>query len=234
MAAPESRGGRTGKPTVVGKLTEQLRADILRGALAPGAPLNLDNMRGAMQVSVSTLREAVTRLVSSGLIEAEEQKGYRVMPISLSNLAEVTRLRMELEPMALTAAIANGGLDWEAEVVGALHRLNRTERRSGDTPSIEAWEAAHTAFHRALLVRCDMPLLLGFIDGLHNMNDRYRRILLATHPGQRNVAEEHSAIAEAAVARRIDDAERLLKAHLERTGSSLRRLLNDTLPEVSA
>lgn len=234
MVALDSKTERPGKPTVVSNLTTRLRGAIVSGAFAPGAPLNLDRMRAEMQVSVSTMREAVTRLVSGGLIEVEEQKGYRVMPISIENLAEVTQLRMEMEPLALRAAIANGGLDWEAEVVGTLHLLNRTERRLGDMPSIETWESAHNAFHRALVARCDMPVLLGFINGLHNMNDRYRRILLATSPGQRNVADDHAAIAEATVARRADDAATMLRAHLERTGSTLRELLTDRLPEISA
>jgi len=76
MVALDSKIERPGKPTVVSNLTTRLRGAILSGALAPGAPLNLDRMREEMQVSVSTMREAVTRLVSGGLIEAEEQKGY--------------------------------------------------------------------------------------------------------------------------------------------------------------
>lgn len=225
---------RTGKPTIAGRLAADLRARILTGELAPGERLNLDRMRDDLSVGVSSLREAVTRLVADGLITAEEQRGYHVSPISLANLDEVTRLRMELEPLALRSAIANGGLDWETDVMAALYRLNHTERRLDDRASIEAWERAHNAFHLALIDRCDMPLLMRFQRVLITMNDRYRRIFLSTASEQRNLAEEHTAIAEAATRRDPDAAAGLLAAHIERTGSTLRRKLEGYLPEAEA
>lgn len=231
MAALDHTPGKTTKPTLAGQLAERLRAEILEGRLEPGARLNLDRLREGFGVSVSSLREAVTRLVADGLIVAEEQKGYSIAPVSLANLAEITRLRIELEPVALKGAIALGTLDWETDVMAALYRLNRTDRKPGDRDSIETWENAHNAYHRALIDACAMPLLLRFIHQLHSMNDRYRRIFLKKNADQRDVAEEHTAIAEAAVARRGNEAAALLERHLERTGETLRQRLTDSLPE---
>lgn len=230
MTAVDQTQVRTGKPTLAGQLAGQLRVSILDGRLEPGSRLNLDRLREELGVSVSSLREAVTRLVADGLVIAEEQKGYRITPISLANLDEITHLRMELEPLALRSAIALGTLDWETDVMAALYRLNRTEGLPGNYDSVEAWESAHNAYHRALLSACDMPLLLRFIRQLHGMNDRYRRILMRNYASQRDLAEEHSAIAETAVARKAGAAADLLARHLERTGATLRTLLNDSLP----
>lgn len=149
-----------GKPTIAGKVEARLRHDILNGLLAPGARLNLDKLREAMDVGLSPLREAVTRLVSDGLVEVEAQRGYSVTPISIKNLEEVSALRAELEPFALKLSIANGGIDWETAVMASLYRVNRTERDPDDAASRAAWEAANNAFHRTLIERCDMPLLL--------------------------------------------------------------------------
>ncbi|MCB1341277.1 MAG: GntR family transcriptional regulator [Pseudooceanicola sp.] len=231
MAAFDHSQAKTTKPTLAGQLADRLRAEILEGRLEPGARLNLDRLREGFGVSVSSLREAVTRLVADGLIVAEEQKGYSIAPVSLANLAEITRLRIELEPVALKSAIALGTLDWETDVMAALYRLNRTDRSPGDRDSVETWESAHNAYHRALIDACAMPLLLRFIHQLHSMNDRYRRIFLKKNADQRDVAEEHTAIAEAAVARRGDEAAALLERHLERTGETLRQRLTDSLPE---
>lgn len=221
----------TMKPTIAGRLAESIRARILLGEPPPGTKLNLERMRDEWSVSVSSLREAITRLVADGLITAEEQRGYHVAPISLENLEEVTRLRMDLEPLALRAAIRNGGLDWETEVMAALYRLNRTERNPGDMASLETWEAAHNAFHLALVERCDMPLLMRFLRILMNMNERYRRIFLSTGARHRNLVGEHTAIAEAAASRDADRAAALLEGHIERTGTTLGKLLTGRLPE---
>jgi DNA-binding GntR family transcriptional regulator len=230
MAALDGRFGKAGKPTKAGLVAAQIRTEILLGTLAPGEKINLDRLRAAHGVSVSLIREAVTRLAADGLIGTEEQKGYTVEPISLGNLAEITLLRMELEPLALRHSIERGDLDWESEVTATLYRLNRIERHPGDAPSVEAWEEAHTLFHRTLIARCEMPLLVRMTSMLHNMNDRYRRIFLRTHAVQRDVSGEHSAIAEATITRRADEAARLLRLHLERTGTTLRQRLTEEIP----
>lgn len=219
-----------GKPTLAGQIEAQLRHDILHGTLAPGAKLNLDKLRISMDVGLSPLREAVTRLVSEGLIEAEAQRGYTVTPISVANLDEVCALRLELEPYALRKSIEKGGLDWEAAVMGALHRLNRTARVPGDPLSLANWEAANNAFHLTLVERCGMPLLIKMYKSLVSMNDRYRHIYLKAVAAQRDVIDEHTAIAHAAVERRPDDAAALLTRHIERSTNNLRRLISADLP----
>ena len=230
----EKRSARAGEPrkaTIASRISAELRQAILRGDMEPGAKINLDRTREAYQVSVSPLREAMARLVSDGIVEFEDQLGYRVTPVSLANLEEVTRLRIDLETLALGYSIKAGDIDWESGVIAALHRLNRTERDPASTSSIEAWEMAHTAFHLQLIAGCGMPLLLNFCAVLHNLNDRYRRIFLLQNPGDRNVRDEHKAIAEATVARNQSTACTALARHIERTGTNLRGKLAAVLPE---
>ncbi|GGA61957.1 GntR family transcriptional regulator [Pelagibacterium lentulum] len=227
----ESSVKAAGKPTMAGQIEVQLRHDILHGILAPGAKLNLDKLRSSMDVGLSPLREAVTRLVAEGLIEAEAQRGYTVTPISVANLNEVCALRLELEPYALRKSIENGGLDWETAVMGALYRLNKTDRIPGDPVSLANWEVANNAFHLTLVERCDMPLLIKMYKSLVSMNDRYRHIYLKAVAVQRDVIDEHTAIAQAAVERRANDAAALLARHIERSTNNLRLLISADLPE---
>ena len=230
MSAFDLNVKSSAKPTIAGQIEAQLRHDILHGILAPGARLNLDKLRISMGVGLSPLREAVTRLVTEGLIEAEAQRGYTVAPISVANLDEVCALRLELEPYALRKSIENGGVDWEGAVMGALHRVNRTDRIPGDPASLATWESANNAFHLTLIERCDMPLLIKMYKSLVSMNDRYRHIYLTAVAVQRDVIDEHTAIAQAAVERRADDAAALLTKHIERSTNNLRRLISADLP----
>lgn len=202
------------KETISSRISAVLRDAILRGELAPGAKLNLDRLREAHDISISPLREAVARLVADGLVEFEDQRGYRVAPVSPGNLAEVTALRAELEVMALRASIARGDLEWESDVLRALYVLTRTETAA-------AWQAAHTDFHMALIRGCAMPLLITYCAALHNMTDRYRRLFPGQPPFDRDVKAEHEAIALAATAQDADRACAALKAHVLRTGEAL-------------
>ena len=215
--------------TKASQLVERLREAILSGSLAAGTKINLDRARREFGVSLSPLREALARLIAFGLVELRDNRGYSVAPVSLSNLTEITRLRVQFESLALYAAIASGDLRWESEVMRALHLMNRMPRDPADSKTLEAWEHAHRDFHMALLSGCGMPLLLNFCLVLHNLNDRYRRTFLVAQGGDRNVIVERREIAQGAVARDRDYACAKLREHIQRTGANLRERLSDQL-----
>ncbi len=217
------------KNTKASRLVDRLRESILSGELPPGSKINLENARREFDVSLSPLREALARLIAGGLVELHDNRGYTVTPVSLSNLAEITRLRVEFENLALAAAIATGDVNWESEVMRALHRLNRAIRDPADPKTLEAWEHAHRDFHLSLIAGCGMPLLINFCLVLHNLNDRYRRVFLVAQGGDRNVAAEHSEIAQGSVARDTAYACEKLREHIQRTGNNLHARLSDQL-----
>lgn len=209
------------KPTQVSRVAEAMRAAILTGDLAPGAKVNLEELRERLDVSLSPMREAMARLVAEGLVSFEDQRGYRITPVTRENLDEVTTLRADLEAAALGHAVARAGLDWESEVLSALHRL---ERAGGDPAPAKGegnWQAAHAAFHKALVGGCRMPLLTGFCAVLYNLADRYQRLLRPAGPDGGAGTGEHRQIAQAAVARDGPRAMALMRAHIERAGAEL-------------
>lgn len=207
--------------TMATQLVHRLREDIVGGTLEPGSKINLSLARARFGVSLSPLREALARLVADGLAEFADNRGYRVAPVSLANLAEVTQLRAEFECSALRHAMAAGDVDWEGDVVRALHRLNRVARDPARPETLARWEAAHAEFHVTLIRGCGMPLLLNVCRVLHNLNDRYRRIFVRTEGGDRDVAAEHAEIARRAVRREIEPACDGLRDHIRRTGANL-------------
>ncbi|MEP9378615.1 GntR family transcriptional regulator [Aquabacter sp. CN5-332] len=211
--------------TLSSTLVTRLRASIMNGELMPGAKLVLDRMRAVYGVSLSPLREALCRLESEGLVEIVDQRGYRVAPVSNDNLAEVIRLRVELECLAAREAILLGDAAWEGRILSTLHQLGRCKRGSRSVEEQEAWEVAHRAFHAELISACRMPLLRQFCETLHDQSDRYRRIFLKDHMPDRDVPAEHAAIADAMIERRADDATRLLRDHIERTGRNIQAAL---------
>jgi DNA-binding GntR family transcriptional regulator len=139
---------------------------------------------------------------------------------------------MELESLALREAIARGGPEWEAGVAVAWTAL-QDHADNGAVRDVPAWEAAHRRYHFTLLSACGMPLLLRFIANLHDLSDRYRRLFLLVHPGDRDVPGEHRRIMEAALERQPEVATALLRQHIQRTGDNVARALL-TAPERPA
>lgn len=218
-----------GKNTIASQLVARLREAIVSGRLEAGSKINLERTRENFEVSLSPLREALARLISEGLVIFEDNRGYQVAPVSLANLEEITRLREEYETFALREAMTIGTLDWEGDIMRALHRLNRVTRDAAHPETLEQWERHHREFHLTLISGCRMPLHLSFCRVLLNLNDRYRRTFLRATSGDRNVSAEHSDIAAATVSRDIDYACTRLREHLHRTGANLREHLADKI-----
>jgi DNA-binding GntR family transcriptional regulator len=218
-----------GKNTIASQLVDRLREAIVSGQLEAGSKINLERAKDNFDVSLSPLREALARLISDGLVDFEDNRGYRVAAVSLSNLEEITKLREEFEIYALRQAMTVGDVEWESDIMRSLHRLNRSVRDAARPETLEQWEAHHRDFHLTLLSGCRMPLLIGFCRVLLNLNDRYRRTFLRATSGDRNVSVEHSEIAQGTVARDIDFACTRLYDHIHRTGTNLRRHLADKI-----
>jgi DNA-binding GntR family transcriptional regulator len=215
----------SGRATLASVLARRIRESILNGTHAPGEKLRLEELRDTHGVSLSPLREALSRLGAEGLVLMEDQRGYRVAPVSAQNLRELTALRVNLETMALREAMRQGDDTWEASVVAAYHRLVRLEERALPREEIPEWEARHREFHMTLLSACAMPLLIQFCETLHDFSNRYRRLFLARYPLDRDIRGEHRDIMEAAIGRRGDDAAELLTRHIGRTGANILPLL---------
>src|SRR3954463_13426539 len=105
----------------------RLRSDILGGALQPGMKLKLDALRQRYEVSINTLRETLSRLAADGLVEAEGQRGFAVMPASLADLIDITETRRLLECHAARLSIERADLEWESRLVAAYHKLSKAE-----------------------------------------------------------------------------------------------------------
>ena len=105
-----------------------LKRDILRGVFAPGEKLLMSALKARYGLGVGPLREALSQLVAEHLVVAISQRGFRVAPMSLAELADIYDARAHLEAMILGLAIARGDDAWEAQIVASA-RLQQVLRQ---------------------------------------------------------------------------------------------------------
>lgn len=224
MARPPALATVNGTATRATSLFDELRADLLAGVLEPGSKLAIEALAERYAASATPLREALNRLVSDGLVERREQRGFVVAGISAEDLTEITKTRCWLEEVALRESIAAHSTAWEEALVLAHHRLARTPRSLSDSRFEDnpEWEPLHRAFHRALINGCGSRWLLSFCDQLADQHHRYRRLSAPRAFAKRSVKGEHQQLLDAAVEGRADDAVALLRAHFERTARIIR------------
>jgi DNA-binding GntR family transcriptional regulator len=216
------RGTATSGGTLTSVIARQLREAILSGQIAPGERLRLNELSTCYGVSLSPLREALSRLSSEGLVLNEDRRGVRVAPVSASNCHEIVMLRLELESLGLREAIRHGDEDWEGAVVVAFHRLSKIETRGWSVDGARTeWERLNKNFHQALISGSGMPVLIQMCATLSDMYDRYRRLFLERHAPDPAVPAEHEAIFRATIARDDEEAMRLLRHHIQRTSKNV-------------
>jgi DNA-binding GntR family transcriptional regulator len=205
---------------------QALRADVLFGRRLPGSRLHLRDLAEAHGVSLSVVREAVTRLASEDLVVAAPQRGFRVRSLSLDDLRDLTWVRIQVETLALRESIAKGDVDWEADVLSAHHRLAGTSTQLEDGSPNLGWMAVHGAYHTALCAAAGSPTLERIRRQLFDASELYR-YWSATLPARtastvrRHADNEHRDICEAALARDADRAVELMTAHLSATARQL-------------
>lgn len=212
-------------PTLASTVTARLRMAIITGNLTPGAKINIDRVRDQLGVSLSPLREALSRLLAEGFLTFQDNRGYRVAPVSDADLRQISRLRIKLETFALREAIELGDQRWEEAVLLRLEELRAIRCDPKDLHSVEQYEDAHRNFHVELISACEMPLLLQFSHTLHGLSDRYRRIFIAAPHLAVDRVHEHVEIATAAVERRSSEAVGLLKRHIEKTSRQIAKMI---------
>jgi DNA-binding GntR family transcriptional regulator len=202
---------------------QRLRTDILECRLAPGKRLKIGELCQNLSVSLSAVREALSRLTSEGLVVAEPQRGFRVAPISSADLNDLTRTRTEIESLCLRLAIVNGDIAWESRLVAAFHNLIRrpSPTRLGSDPDNCGWAVAHAEFHEALASACDSPRLLAMRRLLHLQNERYRRIATALVDCWVDVDRQHRELMQAAIDRDVERAVASMTEHVAQTADVL-------------
>jgi DNA-binding GntR family transcriptional regulator len=213
------------------EIAYRLRADILDGRLALGAPLRHEQLAARFGVSRTPIREALRQLHALNLVEVVPNRGAVVRTPARTELLEVYELRADLEGFACELACARAS---DAEL-GALDRaqgrMEAALRGGLDDAGFDAAVAeANGAFHGAIHRAARNGRLLTTIRDLQHFFPRdsvWRAI--ADDPGRLHTMniDEHERIAEALHARRPAQARRAMREHVSGAGAILLGYLED-------
>lgn len=202
--------------TLIERAYIQLRDDIIEGRLAPGEKLRVEHLKERYAVGSGTLREALTRVASDALVEAEGQRGFRVSRVALDDLLELTALRLHIELDALRQSIRLGDDEWRAELQTVYDDMSALEQ----PVSLEhrkRWELLNVRFHECLISCCGNQWTLRMLRMLSRQMERYRHLAIGLPHSKRDVHAEHRQIFEAALNGQDARAALALEAHIRAT-----------------
>jgi DNA-binding GntR family transcriptional regulator len=215
--------------TLIEQTYARLRDDIIEGRLAPDDKLRVEHLRQSYGVSAGTLREAITRLVSDALVVAEGQRGFRVAPITLQDLVDLTELRIHIELDALRQSIRKGDDAWRARVRAVFTELSQYEQPISPEHR-QDWERLNTQFHEALIGAHASAWTLKLLRMLARHGERYRHYAMRLPGSARDVHAEHTELCEMALEGKEARAALALEAHIRATTDLLVNAERDGVP----
>jgi DNA-binding GntR family transcriptional regulator len=197
---------------------DALRAAIVSGDIAPDARLVEADVSATFGMSRGAVRTALIRLEQDGLVVREPHRGARVRKVSNQEAVEILQARAVLEGLAARQAAER--IDQAGrERLGACLARHRELLELGD---LLGASDANADLHAALLELSAHGTAQRLIHALHSQTVRYqyRTVLI---PGRSAASlEEHTAIVEAVVGGRPDDADVAMRRHLFNVAQAVR------------
>jgi DNA-binding GntR family transcriptional regulator len=214
------------------RLTEQvfaqLRDEIVRGALAPGAALSEQEVCGRLSVSRTPVREAFIKLAEEGLVDVYPQVGTFVAPIAIEAVMVGQYVREHLE----CALVADAARRMDATAAARIADLLDEQRRTvGDA---EAFYDLDNDFHQAIAELSGQPGVWAVILKAKTQFDRVRYLSVRDPERIPEIMIEHERIAAALVAGDAETAQAALRLHLRQVFRSVAALGLDRAEPASA
>ena len=210
---------------VAARLHRRILADIVHGRQKPGTRLNLPILAREYGASTNAVREALIQLTGSGLILRRATQGFHVAPATQSDFLELVKTLGWIEETGIRESIVNGDPLWEERVLIAHRALAQAIAPDApDAPEIDAdlFDEQRLGYHEALISACHSSILIDQCRTLQQRLSRYRN--LATASGGDGDGEPLAALLatrDPALARDLEQAVGLLRAHYRLTASSI-------------
>lgn len=192
-----------------------LRRDIVRGVFEPLERLKVEHLTQFYPAGHTPIREAISRLLGTGLISHEPQKGYRVADVSVDDYNDVLDIYQRLRRLALDMAMARGDQAWEERVVVQMHRSLKVRPVDAeqDPEARELWQRAYGALQAELVSGCNSPALIRIFRDIGARAERYGNLFGdVSSELNRDHGAEHRAIVEALIDRDPQRVQALLDA----------------------
>ncbi|WP_336220336.1 GntR family transcriptional regulator [Citrobacter amalonaticus] len=132
------------------------------GALRPGTRLITKNIAEELGISITPVREALLRLVSSSALAIAPAQAFMVPDINMMRFNEIIHIRSELEGMAVAAAAGQV----TPERMEILQSLLAAYQQSFVNGTTEERLLANRAFRFKIYQFANMPILTELIEQL--------------------------------------------------------------------
>lgn len=196
--------------TLAETIAYELRRDILRGTLAPGASIKERDNAEKQGVSRTPMREAIRILAQEGLVQLRPLRSPVVADPSLREITDQLRVLHALELLSGELACAEAS---DEEIIRIRALKDQIEAIYGEADPLDVFEL-DMQFHAAIVSASHNAALIETHGAYLARLWRARYLSARQKQARERVLRQHSAIFEALVARNVPDIKAGIGAHL--------------------
>lgn len=197
--------------TLPAQIAEQLRRDILRGKLAPGATIKERDNAAEMGVSRTPMREAIRILATEGLVILRPARSPIVAQPSFKQIADNIEVLLALELMSADLACQTAS---DAQIAAVVEAQNNLERNYDVLDAIDIFEL-DMAFHIAIAEASNNKVLIDTHKSILARMWRARYLSARRARSRARVIRQHNLIVDGLVRRDPEMVRHNLQDHLD-------------------
>jgi len=189
---------------------QSLLSDIMSGHYRPGQQLVIDDIAGGFGVSITPVRDALTRLEGQGVVIRMPYTGSFVRSFDVREIEELYEVRAGLEVTAAGLAAVR----INAEQLDRLRSYQRDGEEARHADDLDRYQRSNLGFHATIFEAARNRLLVRTMESIKIQMQMMiaQTIKVPGRPGR--ASREHLELVELLTAGDAHGAEVLMRAHV--------------------
>jgi len=189
-----------------------IRDQLIMLDIQPGEPIDDDHLAKTLGVGRTPVREALKRLEGDRLVVSYPRRGTFATGMDIADLAYISEIRLQLEPLAARRAAERAPRTTRAELDELALRVEAVDIVRADRTQVMRWDLS---VHRAIYRAANNPHLEDVLIRYDNLATRIHCMFLERLSTlDMQVVAEHVALLRAIAAGEADRAEDLAREHV--------------------
>jgi DNA-binding GntR family transcriptional regulator len=188
-----------------------IRDQLIMLEIRPNAPIDDDALASSLGVGRTPVREALKRLESDRLVVSYPRRGTFATGMDITDLAHISEIRVQLEPLAARRAAERALREVRAELAELATQIADLDVRGIDRTELMRWDLT---VHRAIYRAAGNPHLEDVLVRYDNLATRIFCLFLDRLPTVDAHVGEHVELLRAIADGEGDRAEDLAREHV--------------------
>jgi DNA-binding GntR family transcriptional regulator len=189
-----------------------IRDQLIMLEIEPGEPIDDDLLAKSLGMGRTPVREALKRLESDRLVVSYSRRGTFATGMDIADLAHVSEIRVQLEPLAARRAAERSPRTTRTELDDLAARVQEIDIARTGHAELMRWDLT---VHRAIYRAANNPHLEDVLIRYDNLATRIHCMFLdRLTTTDMHVVAEHVALLRAIAAGEADRADELAREHV--------------------